>query len=539
MTNLEPRILYVRSKSEYPFRARSSRRNAEMKMFTFRFVVRFSSMRSVLSVVQDLRLRLFAIIPVLALLTACTVGPDYVRPDTETPAVFKEGWKEAQPRDGELRGNWWEAFNDPLLSDLQEQVSISNQNLALAEAQYRQARSLVQSARAGYVPSVSAGASADRSRAPASGNSIDRGVRNSYSISVDAVWELDLWGRVRRSVESSEAGAQASAADLESLRLSAQAELATNYFQLRSLDTQRQLLDDTVVAYERSLKLTENQYAAGIVAKADVVQAQTQLKATQAQALDTGVQRAQLEHAIALLIGKPASSFTIERAPLVADPPYVPAGMPSDLLERRPDIATAERRMAQANADIGVARAAYYPTLTLSAAAGFQNSVLSGLISAPNRFWSVGPALAQTLFDGGARRAVSDNAVAAYDGNVAFYRQTVLTGFKEVEDNLAALRILEEEARIQEEAVQSARQSVLLTTNQYKAGLVSYLNVIVVQASALNVERNAVDIRNRRLAASVALIKALGGGWKASDLSADVDFARSQSTAGKKSPAPQ
>ena len=508
-------------------------------MFMFRFVVGFSSAPSVLSVVQDLRLRLFAIIPVLALLAACTVGPEYVRPHTETPAAFKEGWKEAQPRDGELRGNWWEAFNDPLLSDLQEQVSISNQNLALAEAQYRQARSLVQSARAGYVPSVSAGASADRSRASASGNSIDRGVRNSYSISVDAAWELDLWGRVRRSVESSEAGAQASAADLESLRLSAQAELATNYFQLRSLDTQRQLLDDTVVAYERSLKLTENQYAAGIVAKADVVQAQTQLKATQAQALDTGVQRAQLEHAIALLIGKPASSFTIKPAPLVAEPPYVPAGMPSDLLERRPDIATAERRMAQANADIGVARAAYYPTLTLSAAAGFQSSVLSGLISAPNRFWSVGPALAQTLFDGGARRAVSDNAVAAYDGNVAFYRQTVLTGFKEVEDNLAALRILEEEARIQEEAVQSARQSVLLTTNQYKAGLVSYLNVIVVQASALNVERNAVDIRNRRLAASVALIKALGGGWKASDLSADVDFARSQSTAGKKSPAPQ
>ncbi len=494
------------------------------------------SVPSVSSVVQDLRLGFFA--AALALLNACAVGPDYVRPDTETPADFKEGWKLAQPRDSLLRGNWWEAFNDPLLSDLQEQVAISNQNLALAEAQFRQARTLVQSARAGTVPTVSAGASADRSRASASGNSIDRGGRNSYSISVDAAWELDLWGRVRRSVESSKAGAQASAADLESLRLSAQAELATNYFQLRSLDTQRQLLEDTVVAYERSLKLTQNQYAAGIVAKADVVQAQTQLKATQAQALDTGVPRAQLEHAIALLIGKPASSFTIESAPLVAEPPNVPAGMPSDLLERRPDIAAAERRMAQANADIGVARAAYYPTLTLSAAAGFQSSVLSGLISAPNRFWSVGPALAQTLFDGGARRAVSDNAVAAYDGNVAFYRQTVLTGFKEVEDNLAALRILEEEARIQEEAVQSARQSVLLTTNQYKAGLVSFLNVIVVQASALNVERNAVDIRNRRLAASVALIKALGGGWKASDLSADDDFARNQSTAGKKSPAP-
>jgi len=344
---------------------------------------------------------------------------------------------------------------------------------------------------------------------------------------------------VRRSVESSEAGAQASAADLESLRLSAQAELATNYFQLRSLDTQKQLLDDTVVAYERSLKLTENQYAAGIVAKADVVQARTQLKSTQAQAIDIGVQRAQLEHAIALLIGKLASSFTIERAPLATEPPEVPAGMPSALLERRPDIAAAERRMAQANAEIGIAKAAYYPTLSLSAAAGFQSSVFSDVVSAPYRFWSVGPALAQTLFDGGSRRALSDNAIAAYDGNVAFYRQTVLTGFKEVEDNLAALRILEEEARIQDEAVQLARQSVLLTTNQYKAGLVGYLGVIVVQAAALNVERNAVDIRNRRLAASVALIKALGGGWKASDLAAADNLAGADSMATGKPAAPQ
>ncbi|HEX7811756.1 MAG TPA: efflux transporter outer membrane subunit [Burkholderiales bacterium] len=482
-------------------------------------------------------LKVFIAGAAVALFSACTVGPDYVRPDTDTPAAFKEGWKTAQPRDGELRGDWWESFGDPLLSNLLKQVSISNQNLALAEAQYRQARALVQSARSGYMPTVSAGASADRSRSSASGISINRGERDNYSVSLDAVWEIDIWGRVRRGVESSEAGAQASAADLESLRLSAQAELATNYFQLRSLDTQQLLLDDTVVAYERSLKLTENQYAAGIVAKADVVQAQTQLKSTQAQALDVGVQRAQLEHAIALLIGKPASTFTIEPAPLVAEPPHVPAGLPSDLLERRPDVAAAERRMAQANAEIGVAKAAYYPTLSLSAVVGFQSSVLSDLISAPNRFWSVGPALAQTLFDGGARRALSDNAIAAYDGNVAFYRQTVLTGFKEVEDNLAALRILEEEARIQDEAVQSARQSVLLTTNQYKAGLVGYLNVIVVQAAALNVERNAVDIRNRRLAASVGLIKALGGGWKASDLPGDL--AAGEPSAAAKSTAPQ
>ena len=500
-------------------------------MDRFHFFVLSDFLRaSAASVVKAL-----AVVSASISLVACTVGPDYVRPDTETPAAFKEGWKTAQPRDGELRGNWWESFNDPLLSDLLKQVSISNQNLALAQAQYRQARALVQSARSGYMPTISAGASADRSRSSASGTSVDRGVRNNYSVPLDAVWEIDIWGRVRRGVESSEAGAQASAADLESLRLSAQAELATNYFQLRSLDTQKQLFDNTVVAYERSLKLTQNQYAAGIVAKADVVQAQTQLKSTQAQALDTGVQRAQLEHAIALLIGKPASSFTIEPAPLVAEPPDVPTGMPSDLLERRPDIAAAQRRMAQANADIGVAKAAYYPALSLSAVVGFQSSVLSDLISAPNRYWSVGPALAQTLFDGGARRALSGNAIAAYDGNVAFYRQTVLTGFKEVEDNLAALRILEEEARIQDEAVQSARQSVLLTTNQYKAGLVGYLNVIVVQAAALNVERNAVDIRNRRLAASVGLIKALGGGWKASDLATADDLERTPT----KSAAPQ
>jgi len=511
-----------------------------MKLHVFGVLPRFSSVPSVISVVRDAGMKILALIPLLAL-AACTAGPDYVRPDAETPAAFKEteGWKAAQPRDGELRGDWWEAFGDPLLNELQKQVSISNQNLALAEAQYRQARTLVQSARAGYVPTVFAGASADRSRSSAAGTSANRGVRNNYSVSLDAAWELDLWGRVRRSVESSEAGAQASAADLESLRLSAQAELATNYFQLRALDTQKQLLEDTVAAYAQSLKLTENQYAAGIVARADVVQAQTQLKATQAQALDVGVQRAQLEHAIALLVGKPASSFTIGPAPLAADPPAVPAGMPSDLLERRPDVAAAERRMAQANAEIGVAKAAYYPTLTLSGTAGFQSSVLSDLISAPNRFWSVGPALAQTLFDGGARRAVSENAIAAYDGNVAFYRQTVLTGFKEVEDNLAALRILEEEARIQDEAVQSARQSVLLTTNQYKAGLVSYLNVIVVQTSALSVERNAVDIRNRRLAASVALIKALGGGWKASELPADAELSRTDASSAQRPDAPQ
>jgi NodT family efflux transporter outer membrane factor (OMF) lipoprotein len=331
---------------------------------------------------------------------------------------------------------------------------------------------------------------------------------------------------VRRTVESSEAGAQASAADLEALRLSIQAELAQNYFQLRALDTQKQLFDETVAAYQRSLILTQNQYAAGIVAKVDVIQAQTQLKTTQAQALDIGVQRAVLEHAISLLIGKPASSYSLSAAPLTASPPPIPVGIPSSLLERRPDIAAAERRMAAANAQIGVAEAAYYPSLTLAATAGFQSSSFSNWLTAPSRFWSLGPALAQNLFDGGLRRAQTDQAIAAYDANVAGYRQTVLTGFKEVEDNLAALRILEEEAAIQDEAVQNARQSVALTTNQYKAGIVNYLNVALVQRSALVNERTAVDVLNRRLAASVLLIKALGGGWNASDLPTPGELAR-------------
>lgn len=476
-------------------------------------------------------IKLIALAAPFMLLTACTVGPDYVRPAVDAPAVFKEmdGWKTAQPRDHEFKGKWWEAFNDPLLNDLEEQVNISNQNLAQAEAQYRQARALVQSARAGYFPTLSANASESRSRASSSfsskqlqsTNPVTRGITNNYLLSLDAVWEADLWGRVRRTVESNEASAQASTADLEAARLSAQAELAQDYIQLRALDTQKQLLDDTVAAYEKSLHLTQNQYAAGVVSKADVIQAQTQLKSTQAQAIDTGVQRAQLEHAIALLVGKPASIFFITPAPLTAALPAVPISMPSELLERRPDIAAAERRVVAANAQIGVAKAAYFPSLTLSASGGYQSSSIANWITLPSRFWSVGPALAETLFDGGRRRAQTAQVIAVYDANVAAYRQTVLTGFKEVEDNLVALRILEQEAEVQHEALQAARQAVVLTTNQYKAGTVTYLNIVTVQATALSNERTAVDILNRRLAASVLLIKALGGGWNLPDVAVE------------------
>jgi NodT family efflux transporter outer membrane factor (OMF) lipoprotein len=453
------------------------------------------------------------------LLAGCTVGPDYVRPTVETPSAFKEmdGWKVAQPRDFDPRGKWWDIFNDPVLNSLIEQIDLSNQNLAQAEAQFRQARALVQATQAAYFPSLTGAVSATRLRSPSVDNR-SSSVDTSYTLSLDAFWEVDVWGRIRRAVESNEASASASAADLENARLSAQADLAQNYFLLRVADAQQQLLNDTVAAFEKSLELAQNRYAAGVAARADVVQAETQLKTTQADAIDVGVARAQLEHAIAVLIGKPPSIFSIAPAPLTANVPPVPVGVPSELLERRPDIASAERQVAAANAAIGVAQAAFFPAITLSAAGGFTSTSLSQWLSAPSRFWSVGPVLAQTLFDAGLRRAQTAQAVAAYDASVAVYRQTVLTGFQQAEDNLAAMRLLEQEAQVQDEAVNAARQSVTITTNQYQAGIVNYINVIAVQAIALGNERTAVNILGRRLTATILLIKALGGGWDASTL---------------------
>jgi NodT family efflux transporter outer membrane factor (OMF) lipoprotein len=456
-----------------------------------------------------------------ALLAACSVGPDYVRPSVETPAAYKETgtWKPAEPSDDVNRGKWWEVFNDPLLNQLQEQVVVSNQTLAKAEAQYRQALALVQSARSGYYPTVSGGASYARARASAttvatpSVAPISRGVVTNYNLPFQANWEADLWGRIRRTVEANVAGAQASAGDLAAARLSAQAALAQSYFQLRALDAQQQLLEDTLAAYAKSLTLVQNQYAAGIVAKADVVQAQVQVKTTQAQAIDVGVQRAQLEHAIALLLGKPPSELSIERGVLQAEVPAAPVGLPSELLERRPDIAAAERRMAQANAQIGVAKAAYFPSLTLSASAGYQSATMMDWLTAPSRYWSFGTAIAETLFDGGLRRAQTEQAIAAYDASVADYRQSVLSAFQQVEDSLATLRILEQEAEVQGEAVTLAEQALALALNQYKAGTVNYLSVVVLQAVALSNQRTAVDILSRRVSASVQLVTAVGGGW--------------------------
>jgi NodT family efflux transporter outer membrane factor (OMF) lipoprotein len=458
----------------------------------------------------------------VALSSGCMVGPDYVKPPAEAPAAFKEneGWKLAEPQDHISRGRWWEIYGDPQLNALEEKIDISNQNVFVAEAQFRQARALVQAARSAYFPTVNAGASVTRSsQSTTLGNRpVARGAQTDYSLSADVAWELDLWGGLRRALEESKASAQASAGDLEGIRLSAQAELAQDYFQLRALDTQKQLLDASTVAYEKSLTLTKNRYASGVASRADIVQAESQLLATQAQAIDVGVQRAQLEHAIALLVGQPPSTFFLAIAPLSALPPSTPAGIPSELLERRPDVAAAERRVAAANAQIGVIKASYYPTLTLGASGGFETTTLSKWLTYPSRFWSIGPSISQAVFDAGLRRAQTDQARAVYDATVATYRQTVLTGFQEVEDNLAALRILEQEAGVQDQAVQAAELSVTLTLNQYKAGTVSYLNVVVAQTAALVSEVTAVNIRGRRMSASVLLVKALGGGWQATDL---------------------
>jgi NodT family efflux transporter outer membrane factor (OMF) lipoprotein len=448
------------------------------------------------------------------MISGCSVGPDYKRPDAPVPSSFKElkGWRQALPRDQEIRTKWWEAFGDPILNSLAQQVNVSNQSIALAESQYRQAQALVQLARANYFPTLGAGAAYTRSQ-PAGETS---GTVNQHQISLNAIWEVDLWGKVRRQVEGSTASAEASFADLQAMRLSMQTELALNYFQLRTLDAQKKNLDEAVEAYTKALELTSNRYNAGVVAKADVAQALTQLKSTQAQAIDIGVQRAQLEHAIASLTGKPPADFSLP--PVIFAPPQIkiPVAIPSDLLERRPDIASAERKMAAANAQIGVAKAAYYPSLSLSGSLGYLSAELATLFTAPSFFWALGPmALATTLFDGGARKAQSEQAMAAYDGTVAFYRQTVLTGFQEVEDNLAALRILDEEAQMQEQAVNSSHESVTLTTNQYRAGIVSYLNVVTTQIIALTNERAAISISGQRLNAAVLLVKALGGGWSA------------------------
>jgi NodT family efflux transporter outer membrane factor (OMF) lipoprotein len=456
-------------------------------------------------------------------LTGCMVGPDYHRPAVEVPAVYKEAgdWKPAEPGDGAPRGNWWEIYGDSELDSLVAQVEISNQNIVAAAAQYRQALALLGVAEASYYPTLGAGLDVGRGQGSSPSSSIGTStvtpgspIYNIVRPTLNANWEPDIWGKIGRNVESSQASAQASQSDLKSALLSAQGTLVQSYFQLRINDETQRLLRQTSDAYERSLQITRNRYAAGVASRVDVAMAETQLQSTRAQAIDLGVQRAQLEHAIAVLIGKPPAELKIKPVGGLPALPAVPPGLPSALLERRPDIAGAERRMAAANAQIGVAQGAFFPALTLSATGGYQNSSFSQLFTLPNRFWSVGSSLAMTVFNGGAFSAQKDAAIASYDASVATYRQTVLSAFQEVEDNIAALRELAAETAAQDAATRYAAEALELTQNQYLAGTVSYLNVVTAQATALGAQQTSLNITGRRLLANAGLIKALGGNWE-------------------------
>ncbi len=456
-------------------------------------------------------------------LTGCTVGPKYQRPAAAVPTAYKEvgDWKPAQPNDQNVPGNWWEIFQDSQLNALEAQVNVSNQNLKAAEAQYTQARALVRYQKADLFPAVTAGASATRnkisSHRPAS--VVANGITyNDYQIPFELSYQIDVWGRVRRTVESYREQAQASAADLASVNLSMHSQLALFYFQARMLDAEEQLLSSTVTQYEQALELIQSRFAGGIASDLEVQQAETQLETTRAQAIDVGVARAQYEHAVAVLIGKPPAAFSLAPLPLTMPPPPIPVGLPSELLERRPDIAAAERLMASANAQIGVAKSAYYPLVNLAAAGGFESGSITTLLSGPSILWSVGPSAVVTLFDVGRRRAASDQAVAAYDQAVANYRQTVLTGFQQVEDNVAALRILEHEAQVQDKAVTAAQKYLELAVTRYKGGVTSYLEVTTAQSAALSDEVTAVNILGRRMVDAVTLVQALGGGWDRSAL---------------------
>ncbi len=469
--------------------------------------------------------RVEALISLALLLGGCTVGPKYVRPSADAPAAYKEApsFKPAQPSDDVTKGKWWEAYGDPQLSALEEQVSVSNQTLKAAQAQFLEARAAVRVARAAYFPSVSGTASGGRtgqSQNKALFGTTSPVTYNDFQLPVDVSYEPDVWGRVRRTVEAARSEAQATAADLASVDLSLHAELALDYFQLRGLDSQKQLLDSTVVAYEKTLELTQSRYHGGVASAVDVAQAQTQLETTRAQDSDVDVQRAAFEHAIAVLIGKAPAGFGQQPAPLINPPPSIPAGLPSELLERRPDIAAAERRVQEANAQIGVARSAYFPQFLLTGQGGFDSARLGTLLQGPSGFWSLAGSAAELLFDGGQRRGVTEQARAAYDQSVDNYRQTTLTAFQEVEDNLAALRILQDESKTQDAAVAAAEHSLDLSSSRYKGGVANYLEVTIAQSAALADERAAADILTRRMTASVLLIKALGGGWNASQIPA-------------------
>lgn len=460
--------------------------------------------------------RLFLVLLISLQQLGCMVGPDYNQPKIFLPNEYKEnkGWKQAQPRDNILPINWWEIFNDDQLNDLEEKIAIANHSIAQAEAQYRQAQQLVQSAQAAFFPKINANGVFNRFLA-ASGQSVAvAGVRNLFGAALSVAWEPDLWGGVRRQVETNTGYAQASAATVQALRLSTQAALAQNYFQLKVLYSQKTLLDETLVTYQKTLEINQNRYLAGLGANSDVKRAESQLKSLRAEAIDLGIERAKTEHAIAVLIGKSPAEFLYKPTALDIILPTIPVALPSELLERRPDIAAAERTVAAANAQIGVAKAAFFPTINLASTNGYQSNTLDTLFTAARRYWALGPAgAALTLFEGGAKNARYKEAFAKFDESVEAYRQTVLTGFQEVEDNLAALRILDEEIKIQDEAVTAANQALEMTMNQYRAGTISYLNVLTANNEALTNRKTAVQLKGQQLLASVMLIKALGGGW--------------------------
>ncbi len=458
-----------------------------------------------------------ATLAIAVALAGCAVGPDLVRPALAMPAQYKESgpWKPAEPQAADSRAPWWEAYRDDRLTALIGQAELANQNLRLAEAQYREAQAVAAAARAGLFPTVGVNAGGQRARANANGVKLG----NVVDAGASASWEPDLWGSVRRSIEVGNASAEASADDLAAVRLSIQAALALDYLQLRVIDLQRDLYAATIAAYTKSLQLTQSQYKAGVVLRSDVALAESQLKTAEAAGADLEAQRAQFEHAIAILIGQSPAAFELPaataQAPFDVRVPSVPTGLPSELLERRPDIAAAERRVTAANANVGVAQAAFFPSLVLSASGGFSGASLSGLFDTPGRVWSLGAALAQTVFDGGLRRAHSDQAIAAYDAAVAQYKQTVLTGFQQVEDNLATLRVLAREAALQDEAVKASQLAERLALTQYRAGTASYLSVVTAQTLSLTNQRAAVQLLGRQLAASVNLVSAIGGGWRA------------------------
>jgi NodT family efflux transporter outer membrane factor (OMF) lipoprotein len=457
-------------------------------------------------------------------LSGCTVGPKYVRPTITTPAAYKETgdeWKVAAPSDAISKGSWWEIYQDPQLNALEDQLTAANQSLKAAQDQFAEARAAVRAVRAEYYPNLSVSpqiAGVGQSQNKALFSSTEKQTYSDYQIPFDVAYEPDLWGRVRQTVASSRAQAQASAADVANVALSMHAELALDYFDLRSMDSQKQLLDSTVAAYSEALNLTQSRYNGGLASGVDVAQAQTQLETTRAQAVDIGVQRSADEHAIAVLIGKAAADFKIDPLPLTTPPPAIPPGMPSTLLERRPDIAANERLVASENALIGVAQTAYFPNVLINGAGGFDSAKITTLLQGPSGFWQLAGSAAETLIDGGARHAAVQQARSNYDVSVDNYRQTVLTAFQEVEDNLSALQILETEASTEQGAVAAAQHSLSLSESRYRGGVANYLEVTTAQSAALVDERTAVDILARRMAASVLLIKALGGGWDASQI---------------------